>query len=352
MRLSIIISFLLLLAGETLLAQTPRFRSFLNTVHTATYNTTARFINGVPSFATFTITVDQLQPDREYRLYVRSITTGFSNAGGSPTSLPLSNITFAATANASNIDDSDPESQPVTLFRSTNSALSFSASATTGSTLLVRFRTAPSPDHEVADDIRIPFSVSGLPLVARGNFASSLIYGPVSLNYDLYDFTASASGVFRVSSGTTHRLQIGFQDALGFTVNTNTTTLTVNTSATSPVMENTNNQFSLISNEPVTLTVNASGTNFTPPASTSPPQNVIPVSTVGIQVAVTNPTGNTINSFVSLNGATPVTLAPAINRFNAVNFITPSYRVNTPSAIAGRSVGVYTTTLTYTVTQQ
>lgn len=352
MRLSIIISFLLLFSAQLVLAQTPRFRSFLNTVHTATYNTTSEFINGIANFATYTITVDQLQPNREYRLYVRSITTGFNNAGGSPTSLPLSNITFTATGNASNITDNDPESQPTTLFRSTNSALSFSASATTGSTLLIRFRTAPSPDHEVADDIRIPFSVSGLPLVARGNPTSSLVYGPVTLTYDLYDFTASASGLFRVSSGTSHRLQIGFQDALGFTVNTNTTTITVNTSATSPVVETTNNQFSLISNEPVTLNVNASGTNFTPPASTSPPQNVIPVNTVGIQVEVTNTTGNTINSYVLLNGTTPVTLAPTINRFNAINFISTSYRVNTPSALSAKAVGTYTTTLTYTVTQQ
>lgn len=354
MRQSFVILFLLLLAGSSLLAQTPRFRNFLSATHTATYNTTARFVGGVPNFATFVLDVDNLQPDREYRLYVRSVTNGFSNAAGSPTNLPVNDITFTATGNAANITDTDPEAQPTTLFRATNAALVFNAAATTGNTLIVRFRTSPAPNggHEVGDDIRIPFSISGLPLVARGNFSNSLIYGPITLTYDLYDFTASASGVFRVSSGTTHRLQIGFQDALGFTVNTNTTTITVNTSAVSPVVQTTNNQFSLISNEPVTLTVNASGTNFTPPASTSPPQNVIPVNSVGIQVAVTNTIGNTINSYVLLNGATPVTLAPAINRFNAVNFITTSYRVNTPAALSSRSVGTYTTTLTYTVTQQ
>lgn len=310
----------------------------------------ANYVNGVTESTTFTVRLDNLNNDRRYTLNLRCETNGYTASGVGTIPVDKALIQVVSTSSSSS-------SRPFSILYSATSdiPMPFYSGSTTynpiaGNGLMVHIQTHPNQDE--ADILTITFRLKGIAWLAvagNGN-ASGLTYGTPTLRYDLWE-SNSAFNVYsrQAISGSNHKLRFRIKDALSFAVNTNTTTVTVDPSTTGGDQVDVANQFTIVSNENVSLTVRASSANL---ISTTNPSNLISTTVFGLKVySLTNSTGNTIpTNHVTLNGTSNVTLASVIARF-ITNNIGMSYKIVNVAPLSGKTPALYRTTLTFTVTQ-
>lgn len=315
--------------------------SYPNTTTYLDYYTVADFIDGVSS-NTLTITLNNLNNNTNYNVYFRGQSSSFTANNPSGT-IPLSDVTFTC-LNIVNSSSSNSNKAPTNVVLASNTALTYHSSFSTSSPLLVSFRTGNS--HSGSDVLTITFRIDGpMNLSVPGNTTTSgNVYGPVTLRYDLY----RVSNGNTTSSGSNHKLAIRVKDGISFIVNTPTTTMLVNTAAAlqNGFTQVADNQITISSNDPFNLKVKASGSDFT----ASGTLDKIPTSYMQLKINNSNTTGWTVSGFTALNGTSSVTLASVIPRANNLN-ISIAYKLVPAVSLAGKKPALYTTTLTYTATQ-
>lgn len=323
--------------------------SYPNETSTLDYNTVAHFVNGVTESSTFTVALNELDDDRRYTLNIRCETNGYNSALGTiPVDKAL--IQVISVTNSSS-------SRPITVLFSATSDIpmpygiqSTPYNPVTGPGLMLHFQSHPS--QRTSDMITITFRLKGAAgLAVAGNTTSNgLTYGTPTLRYDLWESNSGLNVYTRLAiSGSNHKISFRIKDVLSFTVNNSATTVTVNPSTTGGEQVDVANQFTIVSNENVSLTVRASSANL---ISTTNPSNLISTTVFGLKVySLTNSTGNTIpTNHVTLNGTSNVTLASVIARF-ITNNIGMSYKIVNVAPLSGKTPALYRTTLTFTVTQ-
>lgn len=315
--------------------------SYPNATTYLNYFTYSDFINGVSS-TTLTITLNNLNNSTNYNLYFRSQNGSFTATNPAGT-IPLSGATFTC-LNIVNSSSSSSGKAPTNITLANNVALTYYNSFSTSAPILVSFRTGSN--HSGSDVLTITFKITGpTDLSVPGNTTiNGNTYGPVTLRYDIY----RVSNANVSSSGSNHKLAIRVKDAISFVVNSPTTTLLVNTASAlaNGFTQVAENQITISSNEPFNLKVRASGSDFT----ASGTLDKIPTSYMQLKINNTNTTGWTISGFTALNGTTAVTLASIIPRDNNIN-ISIAYKLTPTVSLASKTPALYTTTLTYTATQ-
>lgn len=315
--------------------------SYPNATTYLNYYTTTNFITGVNS-GTFTITLNNLNNSTDYRVYFRSQNSSFAATTPAGTIL-LNEVNFTCVS-VVNSSSNNSGKAPTNVVMASNTDLAFFNSFSTSAPILASFRTGST--HSGSDIITITFTINGpVNLCVAGNTTTNgNTYGLVTLRYDLY----------RVSNGTTrtsgshHRLGIRVKDALGFTINNPSTTLLVNSAndLANGFTQIVDNQISIISNEPLNLRVRASSADFT----ASGTLDRIPTSYMHLKINNSNTSGWTISNFTALNGTTNITLASIITRSNDIN-LSIAYKLAPLIDLSNKTPALYTTTLTYTATQ-
>lgn len=315
--------------------------SYPNTTTYLNYYTTTNFINGVSS-NTLTITLNNLNNNTEYNVYFRSQTSAF-NASSPNATIQLNAVSFSCLSIV-NSSSNNSGKAPTNIVMANNTDLTYFNSFSTSAPILVSFRTGSN--HSGSDIMTITFRVDGpVNLCVPGNTTSNgNTYGPITMRYDLYRVS---NGTLR-TSGSNHRIGIRVKDALSFTINNPTTTLMVNSASAlangfTQVVEN---QISIISNEPFNLRVRASSADFT----ASGTLDRIPTSYMQLKIDNSNTSGWTISNFTALNGTTNITLASIITRSNDIN-LSIAYKLAPLIDLSNKTPALYTTTLTYTATQ-
>lgn len=315
--------------------------SYPNVTTNLDYFTSADFINGVNS-TTLTITLNNLNNNTVYNLYFRSQNGSFTATNPTGT-IPLSGVTITC-LNIVNSSSSASGKAPTNVSLASNAALVYYNSFSTSAPILVSFRTGSN--HSGSDVLTITFRINGpTNLSVPGNATvNGNVYGPVTLRYDIY----RVSNANVSSSGSNHKLAIRVKDAISFVVNNPITTLIVNTTSTltSGFTLVVDNQFSISSNEPFNLKVKASGTDFT----ASGTLDKIPTNYMQLKINNTNTTGWTVSGFTALNGTTAVTLASVIPRTVGLD-LSIAYKLAPAVSLVSKKPALYTTTLTYTATQ-
>ena len=324
--------------------------SYPNETSTLDYFLVSDYVNGVTESTTFTVRLNNLTNNRRYTLNIRCETNGYIASGVGTIPVDKAQIQVTGTSGSST-------TRPFTILYTASSdiPMPFLTAGTTytplaGNGLMVHFQTHASQEN--SDVLTITFRLKGVAglAVAGNGTTNGLTYGTPTLRYDLWQ-SNSAFNVYsrQAISGSNHKIQFRIKDALSFSVNNNTTTVTVDPSSTGGEQVDVANQFTIVSNENVSLTVRASSANL---ISTTNPSNLISTSVFGLKVyALTNSIGNTIPAnYVTLNGTSNVTLANIIARF-ITNNIGVSYKIVNVAPISGKTPALYRTTLTFTVTQ-
>lgn len=347
LKIHIIQLFFLLISGYAGFGQI--FNSYPSETSSLDYNTVAHYVNGVTEGTTFTVRLEELNNSRRYTVNIRCETNGYNSALGTiPVDKALIQVTNI-TSSASN--------RPVTVLYSagSNIPMPYGVQATsynpvTGPGLMVHFQSHSNQDNN--DIITITFRLKGIAglAVAGNNTTSGQTYGTPTIRYDLWESNGGFTTYSRQAiSGSNHKIRFRIKDVLSFAVNNNATTVTVDPSSTGGEQVDVANQFTIVSNENVSMTVRASSANL---ISTTNPSDLISSTVFGLKVYdLTNTAGNTIPAnHVTLNGTSNVTLASVIARY-ITNNIGISYKIVNVAPLAGKPPALYRTTLTFTVTQ-
>lgn len=317
------------------------------------YTSIADFTNGVNS-NTFTMTLTNLDKNQRYYVYVRTSASAFvATPMPSPSvpNIPLSEVSFEA---LSVTNSSSPAITNIT--RNTIPLARYTSSTRNNAILLAAFNTPNNNNVERSTYVvTITYRVVGpTDLCVAGNNNTSpagLAYGaPAPILYDLdeSDTNGSSTG-WQDQSNSGHSVRIRVKDALEFTVNQANTDFLVYLPSTNPVTVTIPNQFTIRSNENVSLTVISESPNLT---STTTNQT-IPVSNFDIKINTFSNIGGTntyATSYQTLSGASSKTLASSLGRF-LNNNISMSYLLASPNNLSGKTPAVYTTSLLFTVTQ-
>jgi hypothetical protein len=315
--------------------------SYPNTTTYLNYYTTTNFINGVNS-GTLTITLNNLNNNTDYNLYFRSQNSAFNATSPSGTIL-LNEVSFTCISIV-NSSSNNSGKAPTNIIMANSTELVYSNSFSTSAPILVSFRTGSN--HSGSDIMTITFRIIGpTNLCVAGNTTTNgNTYGLVTMRYDLYRVS---NGTLR-TSGSNHRIGIRVKDALGLTINNPTTTLLVNSASelANGFTQVVDNQISIISNEPFNLRVRASSADFT----ASGTLDKIPTNYMQLKINNSNTSGWTISGFTALNGTTNITLASIITRANDIN-LSIAYKLAPLIDLSNKTPALYTTTLTYTATQ-
>lgn len=312
------------------------------------------FVAGVNS-GTLSMTISNLNRSKRYYVYVRTTTAAFVATPMPSPSVPnlaLNNMKIEALSLTPSIS---PAITNIT--RNTVTLAQSSSSTRTGTFLLAAFTTANSSTVEGSSyTVTLTYRLVGpTNLCVAGNTSSSpvgLAYGaPVALVYDLDESNTNGSSTsWQDQNNTGHSTRIRVKDALEFTVNNTQTEFVVYLpSSSSTSIVNVADQFTIRSNENVSLTVISQGSNLTSTTTTQ----TIPVSNFDIKInTFTNIGGtNTYNSsYQQLSGSSTRTLATSLQR-HLSNNISMSYQLANPSNLNGRPVAIYTTSLLFTVSQ-
>jgi len=322
-------------------AKGQRIVSYPNATTYLNYHTTTNFLNGVNS-GTLIITLNNLNNNTEYRVYFRSQNSSFAATSPAGT-IQLNEVNFSC-INVVNSSSNNSGKAPTNVVMASNTDLAFFNSFSTSAPILASFRTGSN--HSGGDIITITFTVNGpVNLCVAGNTTTNgNTYGLVTMRYDLYRVSNGSTR----TSGSNHRIGIRVKDALGFTINNPTTTLLVNSASAlaNGFTEVVDNQISIISNEPFNLRVRASSAYFT----ASGTLDRIPTSYMQLKINNSNTSGWTISDFTPLNGTSNITLASIITRSNDIN-LSIAYMLAPLIDLSDKTPALYTTTLTYTATQ-
>lgn len=328
-----------LLVSKTSWSQS--IRSYPNTTTNLDYYSVTDFINGVSS-STLTITLNNLNNNTTYNLYFRSQSTSL-NASNPAGSIPLSDVSFTCLSIVNSSSNSSNKA-PTNILLASSAELAYYSSFNTNAPILVSFRTGNN--HSGSDVLTVTFRIDGpMNLSVPGNTTTNgNVYGPITLRYDLHRSGSGSS----TTSGSNHKLAIRVKDGIGFVVNNPTTTLLVNSASAlqDGITYVEENQLTVSSNDPFNLKVKASGSDFTAFGTL----DKIPTSYMQLKINNSNTTGWTVSQFTPLNGTSAITLASVIPRSNDLN-ISIAYKLVPEVSLASKKPALYTTTLTYTATQ-
>lgn len=308
--------------------------SYANGQSFTAINTTSQSINfisaanyrGTVTTALNTLSFDNLARNVNYELRV----TPSGNFMNGTNSLAVSNLRLTATHGITNL-----------------SAASFFANnqsfPATGFLVLGNWtRTGGGSDYDPT--INFTLSYTGSNALVPGNLSSERIYGPVTLSFAL--FRISSGTAFPVDVPRTMTVSIGIRNVIEVTLNTATTTLSINTPAH---LRNGSSlalpaQLRVLSNQPYSLRAYTTAANLTS-ASTQ----TFAVSNLSVQVPTTGVGANTSFQQLSSSAAAPTILTtaspPAIDRI-----IDVSYRINSGPNIL-RPAGTYSGNLIFLATQ-
>ncbi len=346
---------LFFLSLSLLLSNASLFSQNIATYPTGTteliYTSIADFTAGVNS-NTFTITLNNLNRNQRYYVYVRSSTTAFVATPMPSPSVPniaLGDVEFEA------LSLSNTSTPAITNITRNIIPLTRYTSATRNNAILLAAFTTPNNSNVERSSyvVTLTYRIVGPTnlCVAGNTSATGLAYGaPATILYDLDESNTDGSSTgWQDTNNSGHNVRIRVKDALEFTVNQVNTDFLVYLPSTNPVTVTIPNQFTIRSNENVSLTVISESPNLT---STTTMQT-IPVSNFEIKISTFTNIGGTntySTAYQTLSGASTKTLAASLGRF-LNNNISMSYLLASPNNLSGKTPAVYTASLLFTVTQ-